>query len=158
MPDTKRRLILANGEKYVTSETRKPRGGAPEMPRTYDAARAVVKKEVSTALQKFASLPARKRRSDEAILCLRLHPDMLAKTYDPKGIFSVVRDLDNVGSRNYKVGAKDVAQTKRIKKQLEKQIEELTGRLVFVRSTDAGFRRLLRTLDSGGIAPASIFS
>lgn len=147
MPEHKRRPILANGERYVTSETKPSRGGPLEMPRTYEEARIVVKKEVATALEKFASLPPKKRRSDEAILCLRLHPDMVAKTYDPEGIFSMVRDLENVGSRSYKVASKDVAQTERIKKQLEKETEEVTGRLVFVRSSDAGFHRLIRALD-----------
>jgi hypothetical protein len=64
------------------------------------------------------------------------------------GIFETVRDLENVGSRNYRVAAAGVAQTQRIRKQLEQHILEVTGRLVFVRSNDAGFRRLLHILDA----------
>jgi hypothetical protein len=41
----------------------------------------------------------------------------------------------------------EVAQTKRIKKQLEHLIQDVTGRLIFIRSNDAGFRRFIRTLD-----------
>jgi hypothetical protein len=148
MPEPRRRLILANGEKYVTHEVKKSRGRAPEMPRSYAEARDVVKREVWTALEKVAALPANKKLEGEVVLCLRLHPDMMAKTYDPRGIFETVRDLENVGSRNYRVAAAEVAQTQRIKKQVEQHILEATGRLVFVRSNDAGFRRLLRALDS----------
>jgi hypothetical protein len=148
MPEPRRRLILANGEKYVTHEVKKSRGRPPEMPRSYAEARDVVKREVWTALEKVAALPASKKLEGEVVLCLRLHPDMMAKTYDPRGIFETVRDLENVGSRNYRVAAADVAQTQRIKKQVEQHILEATGRLVFVRSNDAGFRRLLRALDT----------
>jgi hypothetical protein len=106
-----------------------------------------VKAEVSSALERFAALPVRYRLKDEAVLCLRLHPDMLAKSYDPQAIFAHVPELTNVGSRNYRVATAHVAQTKRIKKRLEQHLRETTGRLVFVRSNDAGFRRLLRVLD-----------
>src|SRR5260370_38408183 len=78
---------------------------------------------------------------------MRVHHDMMAKSYDPKGIFGVVGHVENVGARNYRVAAGEVAQTRRIRKQLEQHIREATGRLVFVRSSDAGFRRLLRVLD-----------
>ena len=148
MPEPRKRLILANGEKYATHETKKGHGRAAPMPRTYGEARDVVKREVWTALEKIGGLPGSKKLEDEVILCMRLHPDMMAKTYDPKGIFGTVRDLENVGSRNYRVAAANVAQTRRIKRQLEEHILEATGRLVFVRSNDAGFRRLLRVLDS----------
>ena len=40
MPEPRKRLILANGEKYVMHVEKKGHGRAPEMPRTYAAARA----------------------------------------------------------------------------------------------------------------------
>ncbi len=147
MPNPQRRLILANGEKYVAPVEKRSGFGRPEMPRYYDEARDLVKREIVAALTKFAALPSRKRFKDEAVLCLRLHPDMIAKSYDPQGIFGLVRDLENVGSRNYSSPTTEVAQTKRIKKQLEQHIRDVTGRMVFVRSNDAGFRRLLNILD-----------
>jgi hypothetical protein len=147
VPESRRRLILANGEKYVSDVEKIPRGRPPELPRTYDAARDLVKGEITTALGKFAALPTRKRFDDETVLCLRLHPGMMAKTYDPAGLFGAVPDLESVGSRNYRLPTTEVAQTKRIKKQLEQHIEQVTGRLVFVRSDDAGFQRLLRLLE-----------
>lgn len=74
MPEPQRRLILANGEKYV-APIEKHRGGGPtEMPRSYGEARELVKREVGTALAPIAALPARKRLTDEAALCLRLQP------------------------------------------------------------------------------------
>lgn len=147
MPNPNKRLILANGEKYY-ERVRKASGGAPkEMPRSYDEARTLVKGELARAIEVVHSLPTTKRLGDEAVLCLRLHPDMVAKSYEPKGIFAKVRDLENVGSRSYWVSPEKVAQTKRIKKELEAKIKEITGRLVFVRSNDQGFKRLLAALD-----------
>lgn len=147
MPNPNKRLILANGEKYQ-EPVRKATGGAPkEMPRSYDEARALVKTELSRALQAVHALPRNKRLPDETVLCLRLHPDMLAKSYEPKGIFTTVRELENVGSRSYRVSPEKVAQTKAIKKRLENKIHEVTGRIVFVRSNDQGFRRLMAALD-----------
>src|SRR5438045_543509 len=143
MPEPRKRLILANGEKYVTHQVKKGHGRTPEMPRTYAEARDVVKREIWTALEQVAALPKGKKMEGEVVLCLRLHPDMMAKSYDPSGIFETVRDLENVGSRNYRVATSAVAQTQRIRKQLQQRIQEATGRLVFVRSNDAGFRRLL---------------
>ncbi len=154
MPDPQRRLILANGEKYVAPVEKRSGFGPTEMPRSYGGARDLVKREVGTALAKFAALPPRKRFKDEAVLCLRLHPDMIAKSYDPQGIFGLVRDLENVGSRNYRLPTAEVAPTKRVKKQLEQHIRDVTGRMIFVRSNDAGFRRLLNVLEqSEGALP-----
>lgn len=154
MPDPQRRLILANGEKYVAPVEKRSGFGPTEMPRSYGGARDLVKREVGTALAKFAALPPRKRFKDEAVLCLRLHPDMIAKSYDPQGIFGLVRDLENVGSRNYRLPTAEVAPTKRVKKQLEQHIRDVTGRMIFVRSNDAGFRRLLNALNqSEGALP-----
>lgn len=87
MPEPQRRLILANGEKYVSDEKKPLQGRPPEMPRPYGQARDLVKREVSSALQKVADLPSSKRRKNETILCLRLHPDMMAKSYDPNSLF-----------------------------------------------------------------------
>ncbi len=154
MPDPQRRLILANGERYVAPVEKRSGFGSTEMPRSYGEARDLVKREISTALAQYAELPPRKRFKDEAVLCLRLHPDMIAKSYDPHGIFGLVRDLENVGSRNFRLPTAEVAQTKRMKKHLEQHIHEVTGRMVFVRSNDAGFRRLLNALDqSEGTLP-----
>ncbi len=148
MPNPNKRLILANGEKYAESIKKNGGGGPKEMPRSYDEARTLVKSDLSRAIETIRRLPKAKRLGDESVLCLRLHPDMVAKTYDPKGIFGKVRDLENVGSRSYRVSPEKVAQTKRIRKQLEAKIQETTGRIVFVRSNDQGFMRLIAALDS----------
>lgn len=147
MPDNSRRLILGNGEQYVTPHRKTSHGGPTEMPRPFDDARERARTQVQAALHALRDLPNEKRLPNEGVLCLRLHPDMLAKSYDPEGIFALVPDLANVGSRMYRIPAADVAQTKRIKRQLEQQVEEVLGRVVFIRSTDQGFRRLLRALD-----------
>ena len=79
MPEPKRRPLLANGQEYVTRLEKPGHSRPPEMPRSYDEARDLVKREVSTALTHFGNLPTRKRYDDEAVLCLRMHPDMTAK-------------------------------------------------------------------------------
>lgn len=148
MPENQRRLILAHGEKYVQKLERQQSGTPPEYPRTYEAARDHVKRQVHRALGELAALPPRKRLADEAVFCLRLHPDMVAKSYDPCQIFGRVPELTNVGSRNYRVAADRVAETRRMRKKIAARIPEVIGRLVFVRSDDAGFRRFLQVLDT----------
>ena len=147
MLEKSRRILLANGEKYLERVIKPGYGRPGQLPRSYEEARQLVKRDVTNSLEQLATLPKRKRYDDESVLCLRLHPDRTAKTYDPKGLLETIRDLENIGSRNYKIPTRSVAQTNRIKKLLEANIEEATGRLVFIRSNDAGFKRLLKKLE-----------
>lgn len=148
MADGQRRLILGNGEHYVTDAVKSNPGRSPDPPRNYDEARELVKAGVTAALADFQSLPAAKRLADEAVFCLRLHPDAMAKSYDPVALFSEVPELRNVGSRHYHAPTDSVAQTKRVAKLREKDQEEVKGRLVFVQGPPEGFERLLRHLDN----------
>ena len=147
MPDTNRRLILGNGEQYIQNVTKPASGRKPDPPRNYDEARDLVRAGVTAALADFASLPASKKLADEAVFCLRLHPDAMAKSYDPIAIFSEVPELRNVGSRHYQADAETVAQTKRVAKLRADDKTEVKGRLVFVQGRPEGFERLLRHLD-----------
>ena len=117
MPDQQRRLILGNGESYVTNVEKPFHGRTPEPPRTYEEARLRLKTGVSVALEIIAALPAKKRLPDEAVFCLRLHPDATAKSYDPTWLFEDVPDLRKVGSRMYREQAANVAQTPRTAKK-----------------------------------------
>jgi hypothetical protein len=148
MPEQPRRLILASGEKYVKPAEKKGRGRAAEMPRTYEEARIHIKGQINSSLQRIAALPVSKKLNEEAVLCLRLHPDMTAKTYDPRAVFAQVASLENIGSRNYQISLNAVAKTKRVKSQIDKEINLTSARLVFVRSTTSGFRSLVRALDA----------
>ena len=152
-----KRLILANGEQYVSPVERRFGFGAPLFPRSYADARTLVKAQVLRSLDAMASLPPSKKLGDEIVLTLRLHPDATAKTYDPAALFRTVPDLENVGSRNYVVATKDVAQTSRIKKQISEGRAETQARLIFVRSQRSGFERFLRALDSGEQALTEAF-
>jgi hypothetical protein len=143
----KRRLILGNGEAYVTSVVKAFHGRSPEPPRTYEEARERVKVGITSALAAVARLPSKKRLPNEAVFCLRLHPDATAKSYDPALLFEDVPDLRKVGSRMYRENVSNVAQTSRITKKKVSGHAELEGRLVFVQSTTAGFQRLLSHLD-----------
>lgn len=147
MPNDTRRPILGFGEKYMTPLDKPGHGRPGPLPRTYDEARLLVKKQIGSALENLVQLPRTKRYDDESVLCLRLHPDRTAKSYEPSGLLEVVRDLENIGSRSYRLPGVDVKESKRIKKLLESGLEEVTGRLVFIRSNDAGFKRLLKVLD-----------
>jgi len=147
MPDNQRRLILGNGEQYVQAVTKPGSGRSPEPPRSYEEARDIVKSGVGNALAGFQALPDRKKMPEEAVFCLRLHPDATAKSYDPVALFSEVPELRNVGSRSYRAKTTEVATTKRIEKKLEAKAEEVSGRLLFVQGPPDGFERLVRHLD-----------
>lgn len=147
MVDTNRRLILGNGEQYIQDVTKPVSGRSPEPPRSYTEARDLVKAGVTTALADYAALPDTKKLADEAVFCLRLHPDAMAKSYDPVALFSEVPELRNVGSRHYQAPAETVAQTRRIGRLRDEDKTEVRGRLVFVQGPPEGFARLLRHLD-----------
>ena len=142
-----RRPVLANGEQYVSPVEMTPGFHESEFPRDYDHARDNVINELDNALREFQELPSPKRFPDELTLCLRLHPDFIAKSFDPQAIFSEVPDLSNIGSRNYHVSPAAVAQTSRIKGIAEKIKTEISGRMVFVRGREDGFRRLIDALN-----------
>ncbi|MDB5389040.1 MAG: hypothetical protein JWM11_4686 [Planctomycetaceae bacterium] len=147
MADTQRRLILGNGQQYIQSIEKPGFGRSPEPPRTYEAARTLVKNGIGIALAKFESLPAEKKLPEEAVFCLRLHPDSTAKSYAPVTLFQDVPELRNIGSRSYRTNVDEVAQTERIEKKRAKSVEEVSARLVFVQSSPEGFERFLRQLD-----------
>ena len=148
MPDSPRRLILANGEQYIDFVEKTIQGRPPKLPRGYGEARDLVKKGIQTSLRKFEALPTAKKLPEEAVFCLRLHPDVTAKTYSPERIFSDIPDLRNVGSRMYRTPTDSVAETDRIAKKHKAEVDEIEGRLVFVQSSEEGFDRFLKRLDT----------
>lgn len=147
MSDKQRRLILANGEKYVDAVEKPVAGRTPEPPRTFDEAREVLKTGVTGALNRFRAIPQEKKLFEEAVFCMRMHPDATAKSYDPTEVFSAVPELRSIGSRLYRAPATEVAQSKRIQKLVDNEVAEVTARLVFVQSSPEGFERLLQQLD-----------
>ena len=147
MAEARRRLILGNGEQYVANVQKAAFGRTPDFPRTYNQARALVQTGVSAALAQFELLPAAKKLPEEAVLCLRLHPDVTAKSYDPAALFEDVPQLKKVGSRYYKEAISNIASTKRMVRLKEDDAKDVEGRLVFVQSTPDGFQRLIRELD-----------
>lgn len=147
MSDKSPRFILANGERFVTSITKKLGGGPPEYPRSYEEARVHLKDQIGASLDALHSLPPKKKTPGEAVLCLRMHPDMTAKSYDPQVIFQQVAGLEKVGSRSYRQAVDQVAQTKKVQRATEKEKTLLPGRLVFVSGSERGFQELVRKLD-----------
>lgn len=147
MPNNQRRLILGNGEQYIEPIQKTITGRGTEPPRSYGEARDRIKSGVGAALKSFDELPQKKKLPDEAVFCMRLHPDVTAKSYDPSTIFNEVPELRSVGSRTYHTPIKEVAQTARTEKKLEEEVSEVDARLVFVQSTPNGFDRFMQQLD-----------
>lgn len=147
MADNQRRLILGNGEQYIEPIKKTLQGRGQDPPRSYDEARERIKSGLGAAIGNFESLPAEKRIAEEAVFCMRLHPDVTAKSYDPSNIFNEVPELRSVGSRTYHTPISEVAQTGRIEKQIDKEVTDIDGRLVFVQSTPSGFERFISQLD-----------
>jgi hypothetical protein len=148
MPTDNRRLILANGEKLVGITEKIGHGRPSPLPRSYDDARDRVVEQLKTTLVKTTSLDHVHKYQEEVFLCFRLHPDMLAKTYEPEALFIEVPDLKKVGSRNWRPALDEVAQTERVLKQKAEQRNAVgLGRLIFVQGVPEGFQRLLGKLD-----------
>lgn len=142
-----RKLILANGESYVSDVLKPGSSRTPEPPRDFDEARDLVRSGIRSSLEEFASLRDQKKITDEAVFCMRLHPDATAKSYDPAAIFAQVPELRGVGSRMYRASVFEVAKTDRIATKIEKNENEVEGRLVFVQGAPSGFERLVRNLE-----------
>lgn len=147
MADRQRRLILGNGEQYIKPMKKKFGGGSTTPPRSYADARDRIKNDIQATLTRYAEVPQEKRIPGEAVFCLRLHPDASAKSYSPSSIFSQVPELNDIGSRMYRTDLTQVAQTSRIKKKVKAKESESDARLVFVQSSEEGFRRFSDILD-----------
>ncbi|MGV3774508.1 MAG: S8 family peptidase [Verrucomicrobiales bacterium] len=148
MANEQKRLILGNGQQLVDKIEKRGSGGRSELPRDYGEARELVLNNVREILRQTAQLPKNRKYSNEIITCLRLHPDMLAKSYDPQKLFTELPTLRNIGSRNWKPRLKDVAQTKRvIKQQAGDDTGVGIGRLIFVQSSDGGLDQLIQKLN-----------
>lgn len=147
MADTPRRLILANGEQYIESGSKTGSGRKKDPPRTYDEARDRLVSNIKSTLDLIRNEPAKKKIEGESVFCLRMHPDAIAKSYDPSPILERIPDLRSIGSRAYRSNISDVAPTKRLQKLAESSTTEVSGRLVFVQGPDAAFDRFIKQLE-----------
>lgn len=158
MPNEERRLILANGERLVERTDKTGHGRASDLPRSYDEARARVVADIGQVLQSASGLQSARRYPEELVVCFRLHPDMLAKSYEPDRLFIEVPDLRKVGSRNWRPRLDQVAQTDRVKKERRANPAAVgLGRLIFVEANEDGYRRLLGKLNSSSQQLSSKF-
>ena len=147
MADTPRRLILANGEQYIESGSKTGSGRKKDPPRTYDEARDRLVSNIKSTLDLIRNEPAKKKIEGESVFCLRMHPDAIAKSYDPSPILERIPDLRSIGSRAYRSNISDVAPTKRLQKLAESSTTEVSGRLVFVQGPDVAFDRFIKQLE-----------
>ncbi|HVZ42054.1 MAG TPA: S8 family peptidase [Candidatus Kapabacteria bacterium] len=148
MDSQAKRLILANGEAFVTGIDKRAPGWPSEPPASYEEARVRVRDGIRNSLSHIADLPPTKRFSDELVLCLRLHPDMTAKSYEPQHLFNAIPGIAKVGSRTYRVNANEVKETKKLQKRVDRTESEIvTGRLLFTRADPVSYERFLLFLE-----------
>lgn len=148
MSKERNRLILANGQVYLSLIQKQDRGGPSRPPRPYEEAREIIKSGIVRTLEALDILPSHKRFEEEVVVCLRLHPDKTAKSYNPATVLNMLPELHALGSRTYSENIDNVKATPRILKKKSENITNVQGRLVFVQSKKDGFNRFLRLLDT----------
>lgn len=132
--------VLGNGEFYIEGVTKKPGGFPVEFPEPYEVARARIRKSIQDVRSQMRKLPDQ-MRLPEYVICLRLYPEFLAKTYYPKALLASDW-LKDVGSRRWES-----------QYHAEQRKNRLT-KMLFVRTSDDGLARLERRLDSNSESTA----
>lgn len=144
-PTPNRPVILANGENLVHEVPRRRQMIPPPLPRSFDVASAHLTPQIVRSLNELNSLPSSLKQDEGLVLCLRLHPDMLAKTYEPESLFRRLPTLRNVGSRRWEAPLAEVAQTRKVE-ELRQRTNFSESRILFIQSTLEGFQSLLSAL------------
>lgn len=126
--------ILANGELYAEPISKSIGGGDKERPHEYAEAKQRIVEAIDILQQKIND--ANEVFLDEKVLCIRLEPKFEAKSYVP---YSVVSAMSNgnpriVGGRKYTIHTDD---------------DEVSAKLYFVRTSDAGICQLKEIIQSG---------
>ncbi|MEO0796396.1 MAG: hypothetical protein AAFX93_14595, partial [Verrucomicrobiota bacterium] len=142
-----RRPILAKGEE-LRRQFEPPKSPFKEpFVASFEEARVRVKKQLLESLDALANLQANRKIAGENILCMRLNPYALAKSYDPLAIFSASNGLKKIGSRNYRASTHDIRKTDAMSKRAVEGATQFTGRLVFVGGNEDAFQHFLTLLD-----------
>ncbi|MCL2288130.1 MAG: S8 family peptidase, partial [Candidatus Bathyarchaeota archaeon] len=124
--------IIAHGELYVKTITKKSGGGTPDIPHTYE----VAKHRLTTDIDRIFQAIQEKQEVflNEKIMCVRMEPKFEAKSYVPTQL-STDDGMNIVGGRKYSFT--DNAEIKQ------------DAKLYFLKTDDKGIRNLKETLTSG---------
>jgi hypothetical protein len=144
-----RRLILGNTDPLITGVD-KPLGfGEKAFPRSYDETRNLLLPQVQDVRVKIERLDPIKRYTQEAVVCFRIHPDFLAKSYELTYLWNYL-DAQGagmlIGVRRWRISPDAVLRTKGVEEAIAAGEKEVEGRLVFVRFAGDDGLRIVQTL------------
>ncbi len=131
-------LILGNGEEYI--EPVQKSGGPPtkEYRFTYEQTRLKLKDNIRV-IRESAQRISPDYRMNELVLCLRILPEFMAKSYYPQTI-TTLRGLKDIGSRSWNTTSSNKEGT---------DVLPTTSKLIFLRVGDEGLNRMEERLDAG---------
>jgi hypothetical protein len=125
------RPILYKGEVYSQVITKRVGGEKKEPKVSYEQARSKALADIAQTKTKINNIPREKKLPNEFVVCLRLSPEFSAKSYYPTTLLSSFdnsRDTKEIGSRVWnKVSDDGISET---------------GKLLFLRTTNAGLEKL----------------
>lgn len=135
MPGDPRYPLLGNGQNYIAPLQRPGSPSKLRFPRSYAEARDSLLGDLVSVRKRIESIPS-SHRLDEIVVCFRLLPQFLAKSYHPGSLLR--GPLVDIGSRRWysSFGSKDPTPLKNRK----------LAKLVFVRTTVPGLDRFESTL------------
>lgn len=142
-----RRLILSRGEELVAPVRKMIKIVPPPPPRNFDQAREHLVPQCKKVIAELRQLPKQYKVEGDLVMCMRMHPDMLAKTYDPSTIFRQASGLRNAGSRRWNAPLSEVKETERIaSKKLEQKTIE--SRMIFAQGAMESFEEFVDILNT----------
>lgn len=123
---TERHPIIANGELYVESVSKKSSPSNKSYPHEYEEAKTnlINNLEVIYDMLSANSNPVDEIFINDKVICFRLEPKFEAKSYVPETIVSAVQDMKIVGGRQYSIDAETRAKLYFVKTTLN-SISEL---------------------------------
>lgn len=128
MSNDKKKIIYGNGEHYIVPITKGGGGGDPDFFRSYDDARDLIVKDISTTKNVISNLSKDDYLDDAVVFCLRLNKSFIAKSYHPLR-FLEEAPVHFIGSQKWQ------------------QSENTESKLLFVRMNNKNFSQLLNLFD-----------
>jgi len=130
--ENKKHPIIAHGELYAESISKRSGGGSKESPHEYEVAKQKITNDIDKIFQEIHN--QHEVFLEEKIVCIRLEPKFEAKSYTPDQLL-VDDGMEIVGGRKYRFTDDDNV--------------EQTAKLYFVKTDDVGLKELKNTLASG---------
>ena len=150
MCNREKRLLLTNGETLIFPIREKGRGKSPVVPDGYNTHRICLKKQIEEQIQDIRRYSGELRLGDEMVMCARLFPDFIAKSYSPHGIIETFTGVKTIGSRNYKASISEVKSESKLRKFNKRGRKTVESRLLFLSGKIAEFSNFLKLLELDG--------